>query len=132
MTDTMTESIQEFRGDLTAHLRALEETLHSPSVRRDPVCVDALLAPDFVEFGSSGRVWSREEIIKHIATEPFMPPTIVDFRCSMLAADLALVTYRSIREDPKTGLRNYALRCSIWQKLDRSWRVRFHQGTRAL
>ena len=68
-----------------------------PAVRRDRERVAALLAEDFVEFGSSGRVWTRESILELLATETYTPPAVEDFACRMLGEDVALVTYRAVR-----------------------------------
>jgi len=64
---------------IRAHLRACEEALLDAVVRRDRERVAALLSEDFQEFGSSGRVWSREEILEQLATEDYRPPAMEDF-----------------------------------------------------
>jgi len=40
-------------------LRWLEESLWREDSRYDPDYMDAILAPGFVEFGRSGRVWAK-------------------------------------------------------------------------
>ena len=107
-----------------------EEALLDPRVRRDPAAVANLLTDDFLEFGSSGRAWTRDQIIELLASESFSPVHIEDFRCDLLAADMALVTYRAIRADAQTGGRISSLRSSIWTHRMGEWRARFHQGTR--
>jgi hypothetical protein len=117
---------------ICAHLRACEETLLDPAVRRDRARVAALLAEDFLEFGSSGRVWTREQILELLATEDYQPPMMEDFMCSSIAKGVALVTYRTVRTDAESGESSAALRSSIWIEDSGEWRVRFHQGTKAL
>ena len=112
--------------DLYAHLQALELVLLDPATRRDSARVAALLADDFEEFGSSGRVWSRAAILDLLATEEYVSPTMEDFRCSLLAENVALVTYRTV----SAGAQSAALRSSLWVCESGEWRVRFHQGTR--
>lgn len=115
----------------SSRLRMLEESLLDSNVRRDGNRLRELLAEDFLEFGSSGRVWTRRAIIEMLDTETnFFPPAIEEFQCSLLAEDVALVTYRTVRTDPKTGERLASLRSSIWVFQDSDWRMRFHQGTR--
>jgi len=114
-----------------AHLLALECELLDPTVRRDRARVSALLAADFVEFGSSGKVWTREEILECLETEAHQPPVMEDFECRWIAEGVALVLYKSIRTDAATGLRTVTLRSSLWSKESGVWRLRFHQGTRA-
>ena len=115
-----------------AHLLAWEEALLDPAVRRDRVRVAALLAEDFQEFGSSGRVWSRGQILELLATEAYQPPAMEDFKCDRIAEGVALVTYRTVKTDANSGLSSAALRSSIWTEESGEWRMRFHQGTRAL
>jgi len=118
--------------ELAEHLRTLELALLDPAVRRDRVQVAALLAKDFFEFGSSGRVWLRAETIALLATEDYTPPEMECFRCDRIAADVALVTYKSVRRDGASGEKAVALRSSLWVREASGWRVRFHQGTKAL
>ena len=112
-------------NELSAHLRSCEESLLDPAVRRDRARVSALLTEDFQEFGASGRVWSREQILELLATENYDPQTMEDFKCHWLAEGVVLATYRAVREDGSSMLRS-----SIWIKEAGEWRVRFHQGTR--
>ena len=122
----------DVNATLCAHLRSLEAALLSPAVRRDRAQVAALLAEDFQEFGSSGRVWTREQILDLLETESYTPPAMEDFQCDLLGENVALVTYRTARVDPETGQSATVLRNSLWTCVSGEWRVRFHQGTRAL
>jgi ribonuclease HI len=115
---------------LPAHLRRLEEILLDPTVRRDSSYVDELLASDFQEFGSSGRSWSRDQILELLRTETYSPPEVKDFQCTSLAENVALVTYHTVRQDLLTAVRTTTMRSSIWILEAERWRVRFHQGTR--
>ena len=116
---------------MAADLRACEETLLDPAVRRDRTRVAALLADDFVEFGSSGRAWTREEILELLASEEFQRPRIEGFECTQIADGVVLVTYRAVRVDTR-GDRSITLRSSVWSIGPSGWRLRFHQGTRAI
>jgi glyoxylase I family protein len=114
-----------------SQLRKLEQSLLDVAVRRDEVRLRQLLAEDFMEFGSSGRVWTRKSIIDMLAAETnFQPPEIEEFQCSLIGEKTALVTYRTVRVDAPTGERMASLRSSIWVRRDGEWRMRFHQGTR--
>jgi hypothetical protein len=113
-----------------AHLRSCEEALLDPAVRRDRARVAALLSEDFEEFGSSGRVWSREAIIDSLATEVYQPPKMEDFKCGRVGEDVALITYRTVRTDSESGQHSATLRSSLWVREGDRWRIRFHQGTK--
>jgi hypothetical protein len=115
---------------LCAHLRSCEEALLDPAVRRDRARVAALLSENFEEFGSSGRVWSREAIIDSLATEDYEQPKMEDFKCLWIAEGVVLVTYRTVKIDSHSSRSSTVLRSSIWIKELGEWRVRFHQGTK--
>lgn len=114
----------------SAELLRAEMLLLDPAVRRDRARVAALLADDFFEFGASGRVWRRDEILDLIPTEPYAPPVLEDFACHRIADDVVLVTYRTLRVNTESGKRETALRSSVWTKRAHKWVIRFHQGTR--
>lgn len=116
---------------IAEHLKTLELALLDPALRRDPARVAALLAEDFQEFGSSGRVWARQQILNLLATEDYSPPAVEDLDCHLLGEDVALVTYKTVRTSGD-GARSEVLRSSLWTRKGVEWRVRFHQGTRAL
>jgi hypothetical protein len=116
---------------ITAHLRACEEALIDPAVRRDRARVSAMLAEDFVEIGSSGRVWSRDQILHLMSTEKLDPPVIEDFLCRAIATDVVLVCYTTVPTDAATGQCSIVLRSSLWTNVSGVWLLRFHQGTRS-
>lgn len=114
--------------DLETILFALETELLEPAVRNQPARVDALLADDFFEFGSSGNVWTKRVIIERLRDETPIPRRVSDFAVTLLAPDVALVTYRVARLDDAAGT---TLRSSLWAREGDRWRMRFHQGTPA-
>jgi hypothetical protein len=114
-----------------AELERLERLLLDPAVRRDPQQVSALLTEDFFEFGASGRIWTREAALELLAKENYSPPAVADFACHVLAEGVVLATYRAVRVGADR-VRQVTLRSSIWIRESGSWRMRFHQGTRAI
>ncbi|MDO8376099.1 MAG: nuclear transport factor 2 family protein [Aquabacterium sp.] len=112
---------------LTAELRGYEERILDPTVRADPARVRALLAPDFTEFGASGRVFDRDGILAVLAAEgPREARQARGFKVRLLAPGAALTTWRVKRDD---GIET--LRSSVWQQQDGRWLMVFHQGTLA-
>jgi len=119
-------------SELLDELTALETELHRAEVRRDPDRLDALLHPFFVEFGRSGRRYKRDEILEELSGESNFPRVHADeFEVRRIAADAALLTYRSAHIDDDGTLHRFTLRSSIWQRDDGRWRMLFHQGTAA-
>ncbi|MCQ9165889.1 ribonuclease HI family protein [Arthrobacter sp. STN4] len=101
----------------------LERELMDPAVRSDPLRAGELLHPDFEEIGSSGRRWSRQEILAMFSDGEAAEAGLEVLTLNRLDAATALLTYRS------TGPRGNSLRSSIWQHENGRWQVRFHQGT---
>ena len=116
------------REDPTEELRELEERLLLPDVRRSRPAVSALLADEFVEFGSSGRVYDRQQTLALLESAEQVETVIRDFAARLLTPEVALVTYRSVRRDTPRGAAD-ALRSSIWTRRNGRWQMLFHQGT---
>jgi len=81
--------------------------------------LEGLLADDFVEFGSSGRIWTRYAILDLLERSPSALVPIDRFEIARLADDVTLVTYRAAGTN----------RASVWVRRDGRWQIRFHQGT---
>jgi hypothetical protein len=114
-------------------LRGLEEALLKPEVRRSADEVGRLLADDFIEFGSSGRVFDKAQIIEALGREtpdPAIRIVLTDFSARQLAPAVMLVTYRTIRSGTSAP-QGYRLRSSIWKLMEGRWQMVFHQGTPA-
>ena len=116
-------------------LRALEERLLEAELRTAPEQVAELLADEFIEIGSSGRVFDKQEIVEALWDEgradPLPARTIADFRVRPLADGLVLVTYRATRRSSIAEEERQTLRSSIWRLIETRWQMIFHQGTLA-
>ena len=51
----------------------------TPRIRSDASLAGALLAEEFVEFGSSGNAYDKREVLAAIANEVSTPPEIAEF-----------------------------------------------------
>lgn len=113
-------------------LRQLEQRLLQPEVRGSAEEVTGLLDDDFTEFGSSGAVYEKSEIIEALQNESETRPverSVQDLRVRQLGPDFALVTYRILRRDRSDKSVRKTLRSSIWRLSAGRWRMLFHQGT---
>ena len=115
---------------LLEQLRALELDLQRLEVRRDRVRLDELLHDSFVEFGRSGKRYDKPDILEQRPAES-SPKAMwsQDFELVELADGVALLTYRSAFVDGDGDLYRFSLRSSLWQRTQRGWQMRFHQGT---
>jgi hypothetical protein len=109
----------------TERLRELEVSLWRAATRFDGAYMERVLAPDFVEFGRSGRVYARADTLAVPAQD--IDATLTDMAFRAIAPGVALVTYRThVREGEELLVGN---RASLWSRTDGEWRLRFHQGT---
>ncbi len=117
-------------NSLLAMLRELEMQIYKPETRRDRAKLDALAHPDFFEFGSSGKSYSRADILELL---PLDTSNIVvwaqDWAVLSLGENYALLTYKSAHERPDGTLERHVLRSSIWALTSQGWQIYFHQGT---
>ncbi len=108
-------------------LQKLEEDLWREETRFDIPYMETLLADDFIEFGRSGRIYSRDQTLS-IQKQPIdavIP--LPDFKASLITENVALVTYNS--EVKCNGTLLKGRRSSIWTRAENGWVIRFHQGT---
>ncbi len=110
---------------LEAELTELEELLLVPDVRKSSRLAE-LLADEFIEFGSSGRVYTKDDLVAVLQAESPVVQVTSDFRVTTLAPDVALLTYRIRRlSQPPVDTR----RSSIWRRSGGRWQIVFHQAT---
>lgn len=107
----------------------LERTLWDPRSRNDPDVVDRLLHPDYLEVGSTGRMWTRQEILEPVGD---FTAELTDFATAEIGPGVLLVTYTSVVHE-LSGIdevtEGRVKRSSLWLHSDGQWRLRYHQGT---
>jgi hypothetical protein len=123
------QSVMNIDPTLREHLRGLEELMTKPEIRQCPDELARLLADDFREFGASGRVFDRGQIMDALKNQPPAQLWLGEFQVDSLAPDLALVTYRGYCRFPESEKVSHSLRSSIWRNRNGRWEVVFHQGT---
>ncbi len=109
-------------------LKDLEMLLLKPDVRKSLKMLSKILADDFVEYGSSGKVYSKKEIINELQSETVHKLKLTGFKLRELGENHYLVTYKAVKEEG--GQKHYSLRCSIWIKIKDEYQMIFHQGTK--
>lgn len=115
---------------LLEELKALETELHKNESRRNRKRMDALLHPEFIEFGRSGKTWNRAEVLEEFGPDNVVP--VIEsrnFDLALLTPDIALLTYVSAHVDDGGTPRRHTLRSSVWVRTEVGWQMRFHQGT---
>lgn len=125
--------MDDTEGELVAKkLQELEELLLNSGIRKNKEIVSDLLSDDFIEFGSSGCIFTKEKILCELVNEPVSSITLEKFQSIPVAPEVFLVTYRAVRSDPASGLSATSLRSSLWVMRNAKWQILFHQGTKSI
>ncbi len=110
-----------------AEAEAAERETLSPECRASPARLEALLAPDFHEFGASGGElgFAGTAALVAAATDPDGAPIMVEnLRGWLLADGLVMLKYTSSHQGRR------AHRTSLWRRTaPGSWQIFHHQGT---
>ncbi|WP_430535538.1 DUF4440 domain-containing protein [Listeria rocourtiae] len=112
---------------LKTRLQNLEEQLLTSRVRLSRQALREILAEEFFEIGSSGRILYRDEPISEDGIGE-VQMELSDFSIQELSEDIVLATYRIFNVTEN----QYSLRSSIWKYTDNRWRLVFHQGTKCI
>ena len=110
-----------------AILTQLEENMWREETRFDMKFMQKALASDFVEFGRSGRTYTRAQslAVQRQPTDAVLP--LPNLAIRLLDDNTAQITYDSaVTYD---GVVEYGRRSSIWSRTQDGWVMRFHQGT---
>jgi hypothetical protein len=108
-------------------LTRLEEDMWREGTRFDQTFQEQLFAADFFEFGRSGRVYNRDQIIRLDSQPIHAVLPLPNLAIRLLDKNTAQVTYNSQVE--YDGIIEYGRRSSIWSRTESGWVMRFHQGT---
>lgn len=115
--------------NISEKIHELELSLLSPETRMSSKSLDKLLAGDFIEFGSSGSVYNKSNVLERLpATIDKVEFIMSDFSIKVLAEDIILTTFKTKRTI--NGEVVFSLRSSLWRKQSNGWQIFFHQGTK--
>jgi hypothetical protein len=116
-----------FSTEVRAELTRLEEDMWREGTRYDLAFQERRFAPDFVEFGRSGQVYTREQVICTNPQQILALLPLPNLSVRLLDTNTAQVTYDS--QVTHAGIVQYTHRSSIWSRIGGIWVMRFHQGT---
>ena len=109
----------------------LEKQLCSPTRNKSYKEFDYIFSNDFIEFGSSGRVYDKTQTLETLKLPALNEITIKEFNITELAPDVILAKYIAESSNINSGDVKRSLRSSIWKYTDEGWQIVFHQGTAA-
>lgn len=71
--------------ELSQTLLQLEQRLLSQAARSDVEEISRLIADDFLEFGASGGIWTKTDLVERLPCELFAQRTISEFAVKPLS-----------------------------------------------
>lgn len=107
----------------------LEKMLLDSSIRNQPAALERLLADDFVEFGTSGRIYDKKITIERLSEESPVVVEASNFEAKQLSPDVVQLTFKTRRKN-EDGSCSASLRSSLWKLNGQQWQMFFHQGTK--
>ena len=100
---------------------SLEKSLFTPG---HP---EHLIAENFVEIGSSGKFYGRQDALEALNKDPGRDIEFTALSVLPIAPDVYLFCFRTV-EKTEDKIKT-ALRSSLWKLEKGGWKVIFHQGT---
>ncbi|WP_299497153.1 DUF4440 domain-containing protein [uncultured Shewanella sp.] len=110
-------------------LITLEKACIQADIRASKSALADLIDDDFIEIPCSGIPFNKASALSRIPNE--LPPkfTQQDYALTMLAPNVALLTYQASITKERGSQVSYSMRSSIWRFKVGRWRMCFHQGT---
>ena len=109
--------------DEYSKIKSLELELVNPDARKDVRRLNELISDEFEEFGSSGVIYRKQDILSFLPQEEPVKYELSDFTFKRLSEGCILVKYRSVISGKHT------FRSSIWINDNGSWQMLHHQAT---
>ena len=109
-------------------IKALELELLQPEVRKSKERLNELIADDFVEISSSGKEYTKEDVINDLAGQGKINFTVQYFNTIEISPETILATYEVEKESSDNKEKIKSSRTSIWKNKDGNWQIVFHQG----
>ncbi len=107
----------------------LEDKLQRPDIRKSVKELDELISDDLVEFGSSGQIYSKSDVLINLPASAAITFTMSDFRINVLCPDVVQSLFKTEKLNQETGKVTRSLRSSLWKNENGRWKMIFHQGT---
>jgi len=98
----------------------LETDLLKPEVRTSVEKLNELIADDFIEYGSSGLVYNKQNILERLPQGNSSTYRLSDFEFIILSENIVQTRFKTNRvnlDEAKTT----SLRTSLWRKTNDKW-----------
>ena len=116
-------------SEIEQTLLHLEHELLRPDTRKSSARLNELIADDFLEIGSSGKRYSKQDAISSLQSLPESKYSLNDFTVKEISPVFVFTIYRVETVELKSGTKRVSLRSSLWKNINGKWQILFHQGT---
>jgi hypothetical protein len=111
--------------DIEDIIKERELKLLDPKIRHNKDELEKLISKDFIEYGSSGSIYTYNDIISRLPIETKETTyRIIEMNVKKLSDKIYLLIY--VMEMNKSIFN----RSSIWKEEKNEWKIIFHQGTK--
>lgn len=108
-------------------VKQLELSLLQPEVRKSREKLDKLVSDDFIEIGSSGKIFDKKHVLEDLPEMEAPKFLINSFETKELAPDLIMTIFQISKT--LANQTTLSQRSSVWKKNNGNWQMIFHQGT---
>ncbi|MDF2999924.1 MAG: hypothetical protein K0Q48_43 [Bacillota bacterium] len=122
------QRVKLMKSRLEELLLGKEQDLLSHELCRERSKLERLLSDDFLEYGTSGTVYSKRDTIDALCAMKKRDIEIHEFEVDSLGPYAAVAHYTAFEKKEKERA-CCTLRTSIWRLEEGEWKLLFHQGT---
>jgi hypothetical protein len=117
-------------NEIEKNIFDLEYKLQSVGGRSSVEELNNLIADDFLEFGTSGNKYNKQDTLKSLPTEDGkFKYSMSDFSVKQISDNIIQAIYKTDRTENDAN-KVTSLRSSLWRNENGQWRMFFHQGTK--
>ncbi len=117
-------------NNLEKTIYELELSLLKPEVRSSTEALNKLITDDFIEYGSSGKKYTKKDILERLpSTLEKCEYLVTDFNVKIQSSNIVIATFKTERTSNGTD-KVISLRSSHWRKTDNQWQMFFHKASR--
>lgn len=87
--------------DIKEIIFELENKLQQPDIRRSVDQLNDLISEDFIEFGSSGLVYTKQDVLSNLPASPEIKFVMTDFKINILSIDIVQSTFKTEKTDTR-------------------------------
>ncbi len=117
------------KSSISKIIKNFEIELLDPKVRKNKKRLNDLLSDDFLEYASTGEIFTKKDILLNLPKETKRTFNISNLKVKDISENIFLVTYKIKKFDIDKNIKTLSIRSSIWKKDNNQFKMVFHQGS---